>query len=369
MFLKRISKGHKGGTDIGFDINICHINNLTEKEIHALAGKTIREVNAMTGYVVEPVCNTITCQLADIMYYVDVVRLEEKNIAGLTTIYTDAKSLHVGEMKRGYRKLSTMPFREKERLLRILCFMPCLRIWLLSLTINIAMDCCQDMKMAFLYTMSGIDAHIAIIGIKKGGRRMGLDMYIYHVNKINEEEARKLTGKTMQEAEEMARASGTHYTIADVSEEATEEIADIMDYVSVVNMKERYLDMDKVKELGIVPKEAKFAGVNEGDGFLSLTFYSTGSGTKEVKLTEKEEEMCMSEECRDFYVFRQEEVMYWENRRDIQSLIHDGFDMLGKHIENVFYYNMTDIASMIQNLTDGIVTEPEDGILVYHEWY
>lgn len=198
---------------------------------------------------------------------------------------------------------------------------------------------------------------------------MGLDMYIYHVNKISEKEAGKLAGKTMQEAEEMARASGTHYAIADVSEEITEEIADIMDYVSVVNMKERYLDMDKVKELGIVPKEAKFAGVNEGDGFLSLTFYSTGSGTKEVKLTEKEEEMCMSEECKDFYVFRQKEVMYWENRRDIQSLIHDGFDMLGKHIENVFYYNMTDIACMIQNLTDGMVTEPEDGILVYHEWY
>lgn len=62
------------------DINIYHINNLTEKEIHVLAGKNIREVNAMTGYVVEPVCNAITNQLADIMDYMDVVRLEEKKI-------------------------------------------------------------------------------------------------------------------------------------------------------------------------------------------------------------------------------------------------------------------------------------------------
>lgn len=80
MFLKRTikEKDIKEGVDIELDINIYHINNLTEKEIHALAGKNIREVNAMTGYVVEPVCNAITNQLADIMDYMDVVRLEEK---------------------------------------------------------------------------------------------------------------------------------------------------------------------------------------------------------------------------------------------------------------------------------------------------
>lgn len=59
-----------------------------------------------------------------------------------------------------------MPSGEKARLLRILGSMSCLRIWLLSLTTNIVMAYCQGIRMAFLYTMSGIDAHIAIIGIR-----------------------------------------------------------------------------------------------------------------------------------------------------------------------------------------------------------
>lgn len=182
---------------------------------------------------------------------------------------------------------------------------------------------------------------------------MGLDMYIYEAHKPSAERTRNAVYR-----EDLASFTFT---------EVDEMVENILPLCAERELIARYLDIEKIKEVNGISKDARVCGSAYYSTFRKWDF-KDGDEIKTVSYTEDELKNFIIEKKENVYGVFIDEIWYGRKEYEVQHAIHKMFNAEGIIVENCGYYRLTE--SMVERLNDeyGLGLPMQDN-LVYHEWY
>ena len=218
---------------------------------------------------------------------------------------------------------------------------------------------------------------------------MGLDMYLYRVNKIqNEENAKKrFSGKLDHEIEDAG------YRAFYIEEgKYNPELSDLMPYLTKIDdVRVQCVDEEKIMREYNLPEDAYRCGWGFSDGNIDFMYAFESAGDRDIKdfhlpISEFEKKF-VYEKPTTAAICQIEEVAYWRKFYDLQEALHLGYredrekerEETGQttpvDIENCGYHAMTESMWEALKEYDKDVyrklhgTENDDEKIFYYEWY
>ena len=206
--------------------------------------------------------------------------------------------------------------------------------------------------------------------------KMGLDMYLYRVTKLDDEEKEQVDNMTVDELNDSEFAV---YTLKQGDEEEKDSllhdasIAELIPYMYQIKRKQKYINLIRLKREKGIPEDARQSGEVFGEGEYWLWFRMDDKKW-EVELTgldeaTKERITDVSEDI--LGVFLKDEVAYWRKNYGLQQKMHDSCDV---KVENCGYYKLNDfMKKSVRDEKDGYedldMEETDDSAVFYYEWY
>lgn len=201
---------------------------------------------------------------------------------------------------------------------------------------------------------------------------MGLDMYIYRASRVSEDDLKVMNKLPHGDiSDKFPRA--LIITKEDYKENPT-LYAEILPYMSSIQVENSYVDLMKLKKAYNIPEDAYISG-RSYDGE-KVGYHFTTPKTKKsqrVELTYEEvEEKFTFTQMDDAYIVYIDEVYYWRKAYNIQD------EFYAKHpVENCGYYKLSyeEMATIANNFDAGLYgvvedfVDDEDTAYFYHEWY
>ena len=216
---------------------------------------------------------------------------------------------------------------------------------------------------------------------------MGLDMFLFRIQKINENEKKQLIGKTVEGLEEEG------YSVFHTDEVPKSLYREIKPWLTPFTAGVKALNYDKIKKEHKIPEEAYCIGTGYGDGKYRIHFEKSTLETDKAEDAEAEEPLenlehykveipieVMDEKytmlkTETVNVAKMKEVGYWRKNYELAESITDSAFEEGVAVENCGYYPMTDsmwndVKRLDRKTYDEAYEENTDEyIIAYHEWY
>ena len=137
---------------------------------------------------------------------------------------------------------------------------------------------------------------------------MGLDMYLYRINKVTEQEAKYLKGKHVDDVGENFNCM----TKRDFDERAS-EMDELLPYVTLVKMRAQIQDTERFYEDFGIDIDDEVVGMFGSYEFQELIFASG----KRISVSREEALSYYDEKEVDVYVWQQHRVASWRNAHDL----------------------------------------------------
>lgn len=215
---------------------------------------------------------------------------------------------------------------------------------------------------------------------------MGLDQWLYRVQRLTKEEAIALEGKhydEMIEDDSLLLFRANEYP---EEEEDFDEIKSIFGYLTKVKLISFLVHVkDLYRDKG-VPEGYSVVGSSYTNGNMHLSFVKypeDGSEYEyskfprvEIDVTNEEYNKYSYEEVEDYYVCKKEEIYYWRKNYELQDKLYEAAVENGDQILNCGWHKCNE--EMIMDIQNAISQEdnmrlvlnlPESEAYVYHEWY
>lgn len=189
---------------------------------------------------------------------------------------------------------------------------------------------------------------------------MGLDMYLFEIIKIEEEEKEELLNNLVEDYSNK---------YAFLNKEYVDMFSTALPLLTEVPMKQSYIDIDKIKSDNNIPADAYILCKSHIRDKITLTFsYKVNEEQmrKDVSFQVGEYEIIKDV---TFYVCKMVEVFYWRKAYEVQDAIHEA---CYTDIENCGYYVMTEeMFNAIYDTDPDFFNEYKCGKenIFYHEWY
>lgn len=184
---------------------------------------------------------------------------------------------------------------------------------------------------------------------------MGLDMYLYRVSRVTEEQKAKFIenmGEWYDEDEDC-------FVISIMKNELNEKMySDLIPYLEEVTVTREYFDFDRIKEDNNIPEDAELTGRNFSSP-LRLWFRDNDDNQYEVTIDNEEQYVYKKDET--VYIAYVEEIDYWRKGYGLQREIHEH---LNNEVENCGYYRLD--YEFAKSISDTV--KATDAVF-YHEWY
>lgn len=215
---------------------------------------------------------------------------------------------------------------------------------------------------------------------------MGLDQWLYRIQRLTKEEAIALEGKhynEMIEDDSLLLFRANEYP---AEEEDFDEIKSIFGYLTKVKLISPLVRIgDLYRDKG-VPEGYSVDGSSYINGNMHLSFVKypeDGSEYEyskfprmEIDVTDEEYNKYSYEEVEDYYVCKKEKIYYWRKNCELQDKLYEAAEENGDQILNCGWHKCNE--EMIMDIQDAISQEdnmrlvlnlPESEAYVYHEWY
>lgn len=137
---------------------------------------------------------------------------------------------------------------------------------------------------------------------------MGLDMYLYRINKVTEEDIEALTGTHIDDVPEGFNCM----TRKDFDERAS-EMDELLPYVKLVKMRAQIQDTERFYEDFGIDFDDEVVALFGSYESQEMTFMSG----KKVCISREEALSYYDEKEVDVYVWKQERIAYWRNAHDL----------------------------------------------------
>lgn len=192
---------------------------------------------------------------------------------------------------------------------------------------------------------------------------MGLDMYIYGIEDIsNENIPENLDEKWYDDR-------GYNYCIL-YDEEDEALYRDLYDYSLIRNVVYTETDWEKFKKHHHLSEDAQLWRVSSNNTY-SFTWGNNLENNKEFQISElKKYDIKV---VRKTLIFRKKELAYWRKEYDLQDLIYNNYD--GEIYNCGYHYLNDEIMKKINNYLKKRHIDKQDlnnsdyPIKMYHEWY
>ena len=198
---------------------------------------------------------------------------------------------------------------------------------------------------------------------------MGLDMYIYKMSKLTDEEVKQIEGKKFDDIIQ----KNTNYAFipradkeCDMGSEKT-----LLSILKPTTILDDYIDMEKLKKETKVPKTAFLTGrcISKNGGTFIFRWGKTRRRSKEINLKFSELVNFVISKPVNVLVCKKQEVQYYRKHYDLQEAL---YEISSVPIENVSYIAMTDeMIEAVYRFDDEFkMPEMNEGdMLAYYEWY
>ena len=203
---------------------------------------------------------------------------------------------------------------------------------------------------------------------------MGLDMYLYRIRKLDEDEIDELN---KIDYEKLCRLDFTILTLADEDDMA--RVRHIRPWITVVKKDVRVRDYDAIKREAGIPEDAHLSGSCYTNGRTAFIFRKDKQRYEMCweKFTQEQRDRCTGTATYDIAVWRESEVAYWRKEYKLQTRIHSA---CSTPILNCGYYPLNDemrkvVLAYEKSREDGRQVHAADlestdsSVVCYHEWY
>lgn len=213
---------------------------------------------------------------------------------------------------------------------------------------------------------------------------MGLDQWLYRVQRITKEETIALEGKYYNE---ISKDNSLLLFRANEPEDGDfDEIKSIFGYLTKVKLISSLVHIEDLYRDKGVPEGYSVIGSSYGNGNMHVSFVKypeDGSEYEysklprvEIDVTDEEYNKYSYEEVEDYYACKEEEIYYWRKNYELRDKLYEAAEENGDQILNCGWYKCNE--EMIMDIQDSISQEdnmrlvlnlPESEAYVYHEWY
>ena len=213
---------------------------------------------------------------------------------------------------------------------------------------------------------------------------MGLDQWLYQIQRLTKEEAIALEGKHYNE---ISKDDSLLLFRANESEEGDfDEIKSIFGYLTKVKLISSLVHIEDLYRDKGVPEGYSVIGSFYRNGNTHVSFVKhpeDGSEYEysklprvEIDVTDEEYNKYSYEEVEDYYVCKKEEIYYWRKNYELQDKLYEAAEENGDQILNCGWHKCNE--EMIMDIQDAISQEDnmrlvlnlsESEAYVYHEWY
>ena len=205
---------------------------------------------------------------------------------------------------------------------------------------------------------------------------MGLDMYLYRITRLTDEEKKEVDAMGLNDIYEAGFCTIEFYPDPETPDDPLSDplLKQILDYLYVIKRDQQYVNLDRLKKHFGIPEDAKRCGSVQGSGPWKI-FFNKGEKGYEANLhevPEKELERLMDTVEDTFGICKEEEVAYWRKHYDLQTKLHAACDV---PVLNCGYYPLNkDMKAAIRrdgarDLKAADMKATKDSVVCYHEWY
>lgn len=207
---------------------------------------------------------------------------------------------------------------------------------------------------------------------------MGLDMYLYKLTKVSEEEAAKVNAEDLK---------CTYF----MKNERTDRLLQhVMPWLTKTDLSIQVWDMDKIKKSVGAPIDANVVVESHGGDYVVEFMFRKGEETYTATIMEDEVDEFSMRIDKPAYLVNMEKVGYWRKDYALAEKISDAFLSAKKpekriYVENTGYYPLTGAVRQVIRRSgkptfnpndrfggygyNELKTESKDSVICYHEWY
>lgn len=220
---------------------------------------------------------------------------------------------------------------------------------------------------------------------------MGLDQWLFRIQRLTKEEAIALEGKHYNEISEDDSLLLFRANEYSAEERDFDEIKSIFEYLTKVKLISSLVHIEDLYRDKGVPEGYSVIGSSYRNGNTHVSFVKypeDGSDYEysklpkmEIDVTDEEYNKYSYEEVEDYYVCKIEEIYYWRKNYELQDKLYEAAEENGDQILNCGWHKCNE--EMIMDIQDAISQEdnmrlvnmrlvlnlPESEAYVYHEWY
>ena len=143
---------------------------------------------------------------------------------------------------------------------------------------------------------------------------MGLDMYLYSVDKISEDDVRHFNGLNTS-----SLPQGYRFYVKEEFDANAETKLDLLPFLTTIKMKTSIFNFTKARFDHNIEASDAIVGIMNSVDFATWMFASG----KELTLSNDEYQRYVDDELVDVYVLKFEQLMYWRNEYELNEEVAD----------------------------------------------
>lgn len=197
---------------------------------------------------------------------------------------------------------------------------------------------------------------------------MGLDMFVYRITKLKEEEQNEVEKMTYKEL----CKSDFHMLECDDDDDSLKR--QINSYLFFVQKPVERIHFDRLKKVCDIPEEASLCWVISGTFGFKRDNDDKDYEVNYNNLTPDQKKQATVTDTLTFAVYKSEELLYWRKAYDLRDKLCEACDV---EVENCGYYPLNDKMREVikealkederEDIPD--LDSTEDSVVCYHEWY
>ena len=199
---------------------------------------------------------------------------------------------------------------------------------------------------------------------------MGLDMWLYRVTRLDEQEKNDIATMSMEELK-------NKFNVRQWDERDDTLLAQIKPFITFIERPVEQIDLDLAKKACGIPEDAEYHGqiMNSNVWFFSREGDDNDYTIDYWKCSEEQRRQMTVTNMLTFGIYHREEIWYWRKNYKLRKNLYKASDV---PMENCGYYTLNDkmnecICKAIKDDNDfinkGQLEPTEDSVVCYHEWY
>ena len=199
---------------------------------------------------------------------------------------------------------------------------------------------------------------------------MGLDMFVYSVSKISEEEKEEYNNKSIYN---IASESNINFIRKSDYNAEPNLFEQIIPYLTEISVIDEEIDFDKIRKDFKIPEDAEIYWSHYKEDQIDYVFKNSKGFSKEISIITDD---YLKHSVTEIFAFKYEEIAYWRKKHELQDFIYKILKRdNGIQVENCGFYPLSDkqVAEINNYLKKAQnsqrIYREGDNAVVYYEWY